>query len=207
MHASRFDRLAHLLARCTSRRRAGQVLGSLAAAGALGASLDPHPASADLRTVAKCPNGPNLTGYGPQDGLALTFTPNRSGRLRRVTVRVSHSPAPAVGYFIQLLRTDSSGTPNISRELAKKEIPFEALPNTGSVPLTATFKKGKGPQIGKGKTYAILVTRNTNEAGTTLDGRSGNPCSDGNMFDFFAASGTFLAKDGDDSIFDVFVES
>jgi hypothetical protein len=207
MHASCFDRLTRLLARRTSRRRAGQVLGSLAAAGALSVSLDPNPASATIRSVAKCPTASTFGAYGPQDGGALTFSPNRSGRLRRMTVIVEHSPTPAVGYFIQLLGTDSAGTPVISRVMAKKEIPFEALANTGSVPLTVRFRKGKGPTIGKGKTYAILVTRNSDGVGTTLDGIAGNPCSDGRMFFFTASNGTFLPWGDDDAIFEVFVES
>ncbi len=120
---------------------------------------------------------------------------------------IEHSPTPAHGYFMQLLGTDSTGTPDISRMKAKKEIPFEAIPSTGSVPLTVTFRKGKGPKIAKGKTFGILVTRNTAGVGTTLDGRAGNPCNDGNMFIFTASNGTFNPAGDDDAVFEVFAES
>jgi hypothetical protein len=204
MDASRFDRLARLLAQRTSRRRAGQVLGSLAAAGTLGSTLAPKSVLAVLQSVAVCPDAADHVSLGTQ-GAALTFTPNISAKLSEVRVKIVHSWEPEMGYVLRILGTDASGRPTLNRVLAKKAIPYEAFPSAGFVDLIAKFKKRKAIKVVAGKTYAIFVTRPTADFGTTVAARASNPCPNATFFNYSRSDKSFAEGPDTDIPFEVFV--
>jgi len=173
--------------------------------GALGRALAPTRVLANPKSAAVCPDGANPIGVGLQDGVAQTFTPSLSGKLSRVDVTMSHGPTTTSGYLVRILKTDTSGTPIASPVLAKKVLPITAVPGGGNVSLTFKFKKRKAAKVVKDTKYAILVTRTDPAEGVTGHGRTGDPCTGGNIFGFAASTNSFFAQTDTDLVFEAFV--
>jgi hypothetical protein len=205
MHASRFDTLARTLAGSMTRRTIARALSGIALSGTLGRALAPERALAVAQSAAVCPAGANPIGLGPQDGIAQTFTPTLSGKVSRVDVTMSHILPTTAGYVLRILRTDETGTPLFSPVLAKKTLPLRAVPNSGDVSLTFSFKKRKAAKVVAGTIYGILVTRTDPAEGATGRGRTGNPYPEGNNFSFNATNNSFFASADIDLVFEVFV--
>ncbi len=201
--ASRFDYLARRLADHMSRRHLTRVLSRVAVGGAVSSSLGAQPALAARQSTAVCA-GESFNGFSAF-GIALTFTPEVSGKLSEARVKISHSFDPEVGYLVRILGTDATGKPTLSRVLAKKTIPFEAVLG-GVHDLIATFKKRKAAKVEVGKTYAILVTRTQAAVGVTAIVHSEDPCTDGNLFILFnEAAKSFTEQSDSDVVFEAFV--
>jgi hypothetical protein len=204
MNASRFDILARALAGPVTRRTIARMVAGFAVGGALGRALAPERALAVAQSAAVCPDGANPISVGLQDGVAQTFTPTLSGKLSRVDVTMSHDPTTTAGYLVRILKTDTSGTPILGQTLAKKALPLIAVPNSGNVSLTFKFKKRKAAKVVAGTIYAILVTRTDPAEGVTGHGRTGDPCTGGNIFSFAAANNSFFASTDVDLVFEAF---
>jgi hypothetical protein len=112
------------------------------------------------------------TGFGPGEGFesqnAQTFTAGKTGRLRRVVIRMDSCWAqfdfctshPNDGTIrVSLTRLNADGTPNDQAVVARVDVPGTAIPQrtTGFAAADIGFEFPSRPSITAGTRYAVIV--------------------------------------------------